>query len=72
MHRMATMRTHEQIIIEAGGYRDLAKLLNLPEARVRFWARRKAIPAEMWKRTADAGITTLEELAEAAAVKAAA
>lgn len=71
-HTIPPMRTHEQIIIDAGGYRPLASKLGLPEARVRFWMRRKAIPAEMWKRTAEAGVSTLDELAAAAEARVAA
>lgn len=61
------MRTHEQIIADAGGYRALAERLDLPESRVRFWERRESIPPEQWKAVSDAGLATLEELAVAAA-----
>lgn len=63
------MRTHFQIIEAAGGYRALAEAIGQPPERARFWRRRKAIPPEQWKAVAEAGIATLEELAEAAATK---
>jgi hypothetical protein len=63
------MRSHLQIIGDSGGYRSLAEKLGQPAERVRFWERRKAIPPEQWKAVADAGLATLEELAEAAAAR---
>ena len=61
------MRTHLQIIQEEGGYQAVADKLKQPRERVRFWERRAAFPPEQWKAVADAGIATLDELAEAAA-----
>lgn len=66
------MRTHHQIISDVGGYRALAERLGQPAERVRFWERRRTIPPEQWKAISDAGLATLEELAEAAAERAAA
>lgn len=64
------MRTHVQIIEDAGGYQKLASHLDQPTERVRFWRRRQAIPPEQWKAVADKGLATLDELAEAAAERA--
>lgn len=69
MHSLRLMRTHLQIIIDAGGYKSFASHIGQPAERVRFWERRKAIPPEQWKAVAHAGIASLEELAEAAAAK---
>lgn len=69
MHNPVLMRTHSQIITDAGGYRAVAEALDQPPERTRFWERRKAIPPEQWKAAADAGLATLEELAEAAAAR---
>jgi hypothetical protein len=66
------MRTHEQIIAAAGGYRALAVQLNLSAERVRFWERRKAIPPSQWALVAAARIASLEELAGAASARSAA
>ena len=62
------MRTHLQIIADAGGYRALADKLGEAPNRVRFWVRRESIPHNKWKAVADARVATLEELATAAAV----
>jgi hypothetical protein len=67
MHSLVPMRTHLQIIIDSGGYKGLAEKIGQPASRVRFWQRREAIPPELWKAVADAGIASLEELATAAA-----
>lgn len=63
----AAMRTHKQIIADAGGYQAVASKIGEPPARVRFWHRRSSIPAEAWKACADKRICTLRELADAAA-----
>ncbi|WP_442957831.1 carph-isopro domain-containing protein [Phenylobacterium sp.] len=60
------MRTHTEIIEAAGGYRALAERLGLPKDRVRFWARRGAIPPTQWAVVASAKVASLRELAEAA------
>lgn len=67
MHRLRTMRTHLQIIQDEGGYQAVATKVDRPKSQVRFWERRGTLPPEHWKAIADAGIATLEELAEAAA-----
>jgi ribosome-binding protein aMBF1 (putative translation factor) len=64
------MRTHEQIIVDAGGYKGLSAQLGLSEAVVRFWERRKSIPTKAWRALAHAQISTLEELAESRVSKA--
>ena len=64
------MRTHEQIIQAAGGYRGLAEKLGQPSSRVRFWERRKAIPPEAWRGVVDAGLATADELLDVAATRA--
>lgn len=66
------MRTHIQIIEDAGGYKQLAIHLHQKPERLRFWARRKAIPPEEWVTVAEAGVATLDELAQAAAARRAA
>jgi len=66
---MRVMRTHLQIIQDAGGYQAVAQKVDLPKSQVRFWERRGAIPDRYWKAVADAGLATLEELAEAAAAR---
>lgn len=63
------MRTHEQIIDAAGGYRGLADKLGQPASRVRFWERRGAIPPEAWRSVVDAGLATADELLDLAAQK---
>lgn len=60
------MRTHEQIIDDAGGYKTLADTLGVPTERARFWERRKSIPINQWPKVAEARIATLEELVKGA------
>ena len=57
------MRTHLQIISDAGGYQALAKAVSLPAERVRFWVKREAIPHDQWAAVIGAGLATLDELA---------
>jgi len=66
------MRSHLQIVQDAGGYREVARTLGLPPDRVRFWERRKSIPPTEWKRISESGLASLDELAAAAAQEAAA
>jgi hypothetical protein len=63
------MRTHRQIIDDAGGYQALSAKIGEPASRVRFWHRRSSIPAEAWKACADRAVCSLDELAEAAATR---
>ncbi|MDO9334971.1 MAG: hypothetical protein Q7T61_01090 [Caulobacter sp.] len=64
------MRTHEQIIEQAGGYKGLAAKVKQPEERVRFWERRKSIPAPYWMAVTEAGLATVDELLAARAMAA--
>lgn len=59
------MRTHIQIIEDAGGYQAMAGKLGLDNERVRFWRRREAIPPDQWGAVAEAGFATLDELVTA-------
>lgn len=67
------MRTHAQIIADAGGYQAAASKIdpsdNLLPGRVRFWMRRNSIPPERWNAVVAAGLTSLAELADASAAK---
>lgn len=56
------MRTHEQIIAAAGGYKALADKLGLPREKVRFWERRKSIPPGQWAAVSTARLATFTEL----------
>lgn len=65
------MRTHEQILLDAGD----AALTGLPGIKPhqpRDWKIRKRIPADQWVAFESAGLATLKELAEAAAQRTAA
>lgn len=65
------MRTHEQIIRDAGGYKALAKTIapgdEVLGKRARFWEMRKSIPHDQWPAIIAAGIATLDELSPALA-----
>lgn len=56
------MRTHIQIITDAGGYKELAAKLSLPTERTRFWQMRKSIPLDAWRLVSTANLATLDEL----------
>lgn len=64
------MRTHHQIIRDGGGYQACASKIDASDpalpGRVRFWERRGSIPAEQWNVVVSAGLSTLQELADAA------
>ncbi len=64
------MRTHIQIIKDAGGYQAMAAALGLDNERVRFWERRESIPLESWRAIAGADLATMDELLEAAEARA--
>lgn len=71
---MQIMRSHSQIIKDAGGPANLIATLNLtstPIHTVRSWSARNSIPAPVWQSLADHGLATLEELAADAAMTAA-
>ena len=61
------MATHADILSRAGKDAEVAALLHVNSHQVRDWRLRNSIPGEKWKAIADAGICTLEELAEIAA-----
>lgn len=62
------MRTHSEIIRDAGGWRIVRDKLELgsDDAKVKFWFFRDSIPCDYWKALADLGLTSAEELALAA------
>jgi hypothetical protein len=59
------MRTHAEIIRDAGGWRAIRDVLGFPsdDAKTKFWFFRDSIPADYWKALADLNLTTVEELA---------
>ena len=57
------MRTHSQIIDDAGGHKSLARQLGLDERRTMFWKRRDSIPSNCWLLLNDKGVATFRELA---------
>jgi len=63
------MRTHEAIITDAGGPKAVHERHQIGGSvhTVTSWHQRKRIPAEHWKAFAEAGLTTLDELASAVA-----
>lgn len=65
------MRTHSQIIDEAGGPSALARTpgVEVDPGTTKQWKRGDSIPAPYWAAIADAKLATLEELAEAASSK---
>lgn len=64
-HTAGAMRTHKQIITDAGGYKQLAVTTGQAEGRARFWERRESIPPDVWPVMIEKGLTTLEELSAA-------
>lgn len=61
------MRTHEQIIRDAGGPTAIARLAQADPNRAKQWVRNKSIPGRYWAAIAANGGASLEELATAAA-----
>ena len=60
----ADMRTHVQIIEDAGGAERLAGLLGLPSVHTaRAWRQRQRIPASWWMEMQRLGLATTTELA---------
>ena len=55
---LKAMRTHAEIIRDAGGWRAVRDALAMPtdDAKVKFWFFRDSIPCEYWKALADLGI----------------
>lgn len=66
---MLAMRTHRQIIEEAGGPAGIARAAKADRGRAKQWARNDSIPGPYWALIAAAGLASLEELAGAAAAK---
>lgn len=66
------MRSHAQIILDAGGYKAVFLRLhwNGKLQTVKSWVLRDNIPAEHWRALVDQGVCTLDELATWAATKA--
>lgn len=64
------MRTHSEIIKDQGSD-AIQAVTGVSIHTVRSWAQRKSIPSQYWKALADAGHTTLDELATAVALDAA-
>ena len=65
------MRSHAQIILDAGGYRAVFLRLH-PDGKlqtVKSWVLRDNIPAEYWRGLVDQGLCTLDELATWAAAR---
>ncbi len=70
MNTQTHIRSHNEIIEEAGGYEAVADALDLPRERVRFWQRRQSIPHPYWSAVAERfTFTGLSELALSAAQK---
>ena len=65
------MANHAEIISRNGKDADVAAKLGVNLHQVRDWRLRNSIPAEKWQAISDASLATLEELAAAAAAKAA-
>lgn len=63
------MRTHEDIIQAGGGNAAFARAVDTDANTVNQWKRQNSIPAPYWRAVADAGLSTLDELAEAAAAR---
>jgi hypothetical protein len=59
------MRTHTEIIRDAGGWRKVRATLGLPttDYKVKFWFFRNSIPAEWFQAMAEHGFSTSDELA---------
>lgn len=65
------MRTHSEIVRGAGSPEMIAEARGVSIHTVRSWVHRDSIPAEHWAGFASAKWATLDELAQAAAGKAA-
>lgn len=64
--------SHQAIIERVGGSAALGRLIEVDPNTVKAWKRLNSIPAPYWHAIASAEVATLDELAEAAARKAAA
>ncbi|MXP24839.1 hypothetical protein GRI39_02100 [Altererythrobacter indicus] len=65
------MRTHAQIVREAGKPADVATRRNVSVHTVRSWIRRNSVPQEHWLAFRDDGWASLDELAVGAAAQSA-
>lgn len=63
------MRTHSQIIKDAGGVSAFAKSINIDANTAKAWPRLDSIPARYWEAVVLAELATLTELARAAALR---
>jgi hypothetical protein len=60
------MRTHQQIINDAGGPAAVARAVNADPGTAKQWRRLNSIPATYWAEVARQKIATLDELAAGA------
>lgn len=60
------MKTHAQIVRDAGKADEVALLCGVTVYAVRSWVQRNSIPGDKWATFARAGHATLDELALAA------
>lgn len=63
---ITTMRTHLDIIADAGGPTKMGARIQVEAGLVHAWKRENSIPAAYWARVVDAEISNLDELAAAA------
>lgn len=63
------MRTHEEIIADAGGPAALGRMVDADPNTAKKWKQNKSIPAAYWADIARRGLATLEELAAGAEAK---
>lgn len=63
-----SMRSHSDIIKDAGA-EAIASIRDVPVNTVRAWAFRDSIPAQHWQALVTENLTTLDELARAAATR---
>lgn len=61
------MRTHSDIIRDAGGPTRLARAIGAEANNVKAWSRNNSIPGPYWQAISDGRIASLEELAAAVA-----
>lgn len=61
------MRSHDQIITDAGGPTAVARQVGARPGTVKQWRRAESIPAPYWQAIAQLNLATLDELAGAVA-----
>lgn len=64
---MVSMKSHRDIVGQAGTPETVAKVCGVSVHTVRSWMQRNRVPAEHWSALVDAKWATLEDLAAAAA-----